>query len=190
MPRNRLINSNYWSDDKIIKISIPARLLFIALWNYSDDMGIHRNDNGTIKARVFPLDDINLDEVEQYKQELINQTLVIPFIDDRDGDLLFIKNWYKYQYINKPTPSKYKLPLEIIKNFNDDELIKYKSRVISDDYRSSVGIVQPKRKEKKGKEINEKEKNGKELLKDGENENLSINSFKTLQQYLPSHQKT
>lgn len=184
MPRNRLIQSTFWSDDKIIKISITARLLFIALWTYSDDMGVHRDDNNTLKAQVFPTDDITLDKIESLKNELIDVGLIIPFSDKRDGNLLFIKNWFKYQYINKPTPSKYKLPKEIIQNFNDDELEKYEKRVISDYYRSSAVELPSKRKEKKRTDL--KEKKTKELLKDGEIKDVDNRPFKKLQQELPS----
>ncbi len=189
MPRKRMIDPKFWTDDKIIKISLPARLLFISMWNYSDDLGVHRNDNFTLKAETFPLDDISVEEVDKYKNELIECGLVISYTDVRDGELLFIKNWYKYQYIKKPTPSKYKLPIEIIKNFNDDELSKYKLREIDDGFRSSTELLPPNRKERNGKEINRNEKNVKELLKDDKNENIGTNSFKRLQQELPSYKK-
>lgn len=189
MARKRLIDPNFWTDDKIIRISLPARLLFISMWNHSDDLGVHRNDNYTLKAEVFPLDDISVEEVDKYKNELIKHGLIIPYTDVRDGELLFIKNWYKYQYIKNPTPSKYKLPIEIIQNFNDDELGKYKLREVDDDFRSSAEVLPPNRKEKKGKEINIKERNVKELLKDGKNENIENNPFKKLQQELPSYKK-
>lgn len=187
MPRNRLIQSKFWSDDKILKISVQARLLFISLWTFTEDTGIHRDDNTMLKAQAFPADDISINEIEIYKNELISKGLILSFTDERDGELLFIKNWYKYQYIQKPTPSKYKLPEEIIKNFNDDELEKYKKRVVSDDYRSSMGAVPPNRKEKKGKEIKKNEKNEKELLKEDENNDISTNPFKHLQKCLPSN---
>lgn len=189
MPRKRMIDPKFWTDDKIIKISIPARLLFIAIWNHADDLGVHRNDNFTLKAEVFPIDNISVEEVEKYKNELITIGLVISYTDERDGELLFIKNWYKYQYIKKPTPSKYRLPENILMNFTNDERNKYNERVVDDDYRSSTEVLPPNRKEKNGIEVNENEKKSKELLKDGEIENFNSNPFKQLQKDLPSYQK-
>ena len=153
MPRKRMIDPKFWTDDKIIKISIPARLLFIAIWNHADDLGVHRNDNFSLKAEVFPIDNISVEEVEKYKNELITVGLVISYTDERDGELLFIKNWYKYQYIKKPTPSKYRLPENILMNFTNDERRKYNERVVDDDYRSSTEVLPPNRKEKNGIEV-------------------------------------
>lgn len=184
-----MIDPKFWTDDKIIKISIPARLLFIAIWNHSDDLGVHRNDDYSLKAEVFPIDDVSVQEIETYKNELINKGLIIPYTDERDGDLLFIKNWFKYQYIKKPTPSKYRLPNNILTNFNDDELNKYRMRISDDDFPISTEVLPPNRIEKKGKEIYLKERNVKELLKDDKNENIGNNPFKILQQELPSNQK-
>ena len=147
MPRKRLIDPNFWSDDKIIRISIPARLLFIAMWNFTDDMGVHRDDNYSLKAEVFPIDDITIKDVEKYKQELIKSGLVKVFEDVLDGKLLFIKNWYKYQYIKKPTPSKYSLPDAILQFFTDSEIEKYHLRTLDNEYGTSTEPVPPKRKE-------------------------------------------
>ena len=189
MPRKRMIDPKFWTDDKIIKISISARLLFIAIWNHSDDLGVHRNDNFSLKAEVFPIDDISVEKVENYKKELIDVGLVIAYNDERDGDLLFIKNWFKYQYIKKPTPSKYRLPENILSTFNDDELNKYRLRIIDDEFPTTTELIPPNRIEKNRIEINESEKKSKELLRNGENENIGNNPFKKLQQELPSYQK-
>ena len=32
MPRIRTIKPEFWTDEKIIELSLPARLLFIGLW--------------------------------------------------------------------------------------------------------------------------------------------------------------
>lgn len=142
MARKRMIDPKFWTDDKVMRISFPARLLFIGLWSHSDDLGVHRDDNYTLKAEVFALDNLTVEDVNKLKKELIDIGLILSFNDERDGNLLFIKNWFKYQYIKTPTPSKYQLSKEILKNFTSDELKKYHNRILDDDYRSStVGLL-------------------------------------------------
>ena len=150
MARKRMIDPKFWTDDKVIKISVPARLLFIGLWSYSDDIGVHRDDDSTLKVEVFPLDEYTVEYVGKLKRELIDIELIISFKDDIDGELLFIKNWFKYQKIVKPTPSKYQLSKEILKNFTSDELKKYHNRILDDDYRSTTVVLPPKRIEENG----------------------------------------
>ena len=159
------------------------------MWNFTDDMGVHRDDNYSLKAEVFPLDDLTIKDIDNYKQELIKSGLVKAFEDVLDGKLLFIKNWYKYQYIKKPTPSKYSLPDEILQFFTDSEIGKYHLRTLDNEYGTSTEPVPPKRKEKNRIEENEIESNLKEEKseeKEDKNDCFNNNPFIKLQQELPS----
>jgi len=55
MPRIRTIKPEFWTDDKIVELSFPARLLFIGLWNFCDDWGRMEYKPKSIKLRIFPL---------------------------------------------------------------------------------------------------------------------------------------
>ena len=109
MARKRMIDPKFWSDDKMMSLTPRHRLLFIGIWNFSDDGGIHKNNNNMLKAEVFPCDDINVEEVGELKDELIELELIIPF-QSNGIELFYVKNWKIYQSIQKPIPSKYKLP--------------------------------------------------------------------------------
>ena len=71
MARKRMIDPKFWSDDKMMALTPRHRLLFIGIWNFSDDGGIHKNSNTMLKAEVFPCDDIVVDQVGKLKDELI-----------------------------------------------------------------------------------------------------------------------
>ena len=109
MARKRMIDPKFWSDDKMMALTPRHRLLFIGIWNFSDDGGIHKNSNNMLKAEVFPCDDIIVEEVGKLKDELIELELIIPF-QSNGIELFYVKNWKIYQSIQKPIPSKYKLP--------------------------------------------------------------------------------
>ena len=142
-----MIDPKFWSDDKMMALTTRHRLLFIGIWNFSDDGGIHKNSNNMLKAEVFPCDDINVEEVGKLKDELIELELVIPF--NSDGiELFYVKNWKIYQSIQKPIPSKYKLP---------------------EDYSSPTVALQPNRIEYNRREEKRKSTLSKEELSEFQN---------------------
>jgi len=127
-----MIDPKFWQDDKMMSLTPMHRLLFIGIWNYSDDAGIHKNSDSMLKAEVFPCDDITVEEVGQLKDKLIQQELIIPF-NSEGIELFYVKNWKIYQSIQKPIPSKYTLP---------------------EDYCSPTVVLQPNRIERNKKEKN------------------------------------
>jgi hypothetical protein len=114
MSRSRTIKPEFWISEQIINCSIPARLLFIGLWNFSDDHGIHPNSFLKIKAEIFPADVFSIDDIKNLLQELIDNDLIIEYSVD-DKEFLMVITWKKHQKIDKPT---YKYPLP--KGHDDD----------------------------------------------------------------------
>jgi len=161
MARKRMIDPKFWADDKMMSLTTRHRLLFIGIWNFSDDGGIHKNSNNMLKAEVFPCDDIIVEEVGKLKDELIELELIIPF-QSNGIELFYVKNWKIYQSIQKPIPSKYKLP---------------------DDYSSPTVALQPNRIEQNRIEEKRKSSLSKEELSEfqkkypGIDVNQSYNKF-------------
>ena len=115
MARKRMIDPKFWSDDRMMVLTPRHRLLFIGIWNFSDDGGIHKNNNTVLKAEIFPCDDISINEVGELKQGLVDAGLIIEF-EDKDNKLFYVKNWSIYQKINRPQPSNYSLPDNSLSN--------------------------------------------------------------------------
>lgn len=63
MPKIRGIKPDYWTDEDIVDLTIPARLLFIGLWSYACDNGHLQDKPKQIKMRVLPGDDVNASEL-------------------------------------------------------------------------------------------------------------------------------
>ncbi|AXQ48915.1 MULTISPECIES: DnaT-like ssDNA-binding domain-containing protein [Pseudomonas] len=70
MARIRTIKPEFWSSEQVMSCRPLARLLFIGLWNFCDDGGNHPLAARTIKALVFPGDDITTEEVSSLLGEL------------------------------------------------------------------------------------------------------------------------
>lgn len=99
MARIRTIKPDFWTDEKLTECSLSARLLFIGTWNFADDNGNLDRSSKQIKARVFPIDNI---DCEPLIQELMAQELLIEYSVD-EKLFLHIKGFVKHQVINRPS---------------------------------------------------------------------------------------
>lgn len=99
MARIRTIKPDFWTDDTITECSLSARLLFIGMWNFADDYGNLDRSAKQIKARVFPVDNINC---EEFIQELITHGLLSEY-SVSEKKYLHIHGFTDHQLINRPS---------------------------------------------------------------------------------------
>jgi hypothetical protein len=99
MARIRTIKPDFWTDEKLTECSLSARLLFIGTWNFADDNGNLDRSSKQMKARIFPLDNI---ECEPLIQELIAQGLLTEYAVN-EKIFLHIQGFTKHQLINRPS---------------------------------------------------------------------------------------
>lgn len=111
MARIRTVKPEFWSSEQVMECSPMARLMFIGLWNFCDDAGNHVASAKTIKAEIFPGDDISSADVQRMLDELSSNSLIAFYTND-SKDYLHVTGWKKHQKIDKPT---YKHP-----GFSDD----------------------------------------------------------------------
>lgn len=105
MARIRTIKPEFWTDSKILRLTIPARLFFIGLWNFADDNGVIPDDTLQLKAQIFPCDNI---DVGKLIDELESVGLIKRF--DNGKRYIWIINFLKHQRIDRPRKSNYPLP--------------------------------------------------------------------------------
>ena len=114
MARLRSIKPEFFTSSQICECSREARLVFIGLWCFADDSGIHPADPRRLKNEVFPSDDgITRAKIEGWINELI-------CAKDRQGSGLVeeyevasqkwwrVTGWKKHQIIRFPS---YRYPL-------------------------------------------------------------------------------
>ena len=113
MPRIRTIKPEFWASEQIGECSSNARLLFIGLWNFADDYGVHPDKPKELKAKLFPYDDATTSEARTWIDELVKQTLLRRF-DANGATYLHVTGWEKHQRIDKrneekrhPDPTKF-----------------------------------------------------------------------------------
>lgn len=54
MARIRTVKPEFWVSEQVTSCSRGARLLFIGLWNFCDDGGVHAAEHKRLKSEVFP----------------------------------------------------------------------------------------------------------------------------------------
>ena len=109
MARIRTVKPEYWTDEKVVECSIPARLLFIGLFNFANDLGCLERSPKRIKMQIFPADSI---DCEPLIRELITHGLLIEY-SVSGSDYLCIKGFSKHQKINRPSATKIPSPLSL-----------------------------------------------------------------------------
>ena len=107
LARNRMIKPEFFSDEKVAKLPFEARLLFIGLWNFSDDCGVHPKNYRTILGEIFPNDEsIKEKRVEKWVELLLDLDFLVE-IDYNSGKFLKIKNWGKHQKVPNPSEKQW-----------------------------------------------------------------------------------
>lgn len=107
MARIRTIKPEFWTSEQVVECSATARLLFVGLWTFCDDNGIHPASERRAKMEVFPGDDFTPKQVRGFVDELIRHDLLKEY--EADGALFWQVNGFrKHQKIEKPT---YRFPL-------------------------------------------------------------------------------
>lgn len=107
MARIRTVKPEFWVSEQVVECSPIARLLFIGMWNFCDDYGIHPASARTLKMEIFPGDDFTTDQVQELVNEIIDAGLINSYVVDGKG-YWQVTGWH-HQKIEKPT-SKYPRP--------------------------------------------------------------------------------
>lgn len=107
MARIRTIKPEFFTSEQVAECSPNARLLFIGMWVFCDDQGVHPASNARLKMEVFPGDDFTRDDVGAMVSELIAAQLLTEY--ESDGEKYWLVTGWKHQKIDKPS-KKYPLP--------------------------------------------------------------------------------
>ncbi len=103
--RRRIIDPEFWLDEKVAHLSSHARLLFIGLWGLCDDnYATFPNRPDWIKAQVFPYEKV---DTRRLLDELSTSARIILFTGENGEEFYYIKNFFKYQKVDRPSRPKY-----------------------------------------------------------------------------------
>ena len=152
MARIRTVKPEFWTDEKVVECSIPARLLFIGLFNFANDMGCLERSPKRLKMQIFPADAL---DCEPLIQELITHGLLTEY-SVNDVCYLQIKGFLKHQKINRPSASKIPLPPEFTesKAGKEEKRAPNQGGLMEDSVNPHGGLTDGKGREGTGKGSN------------------------------------
>lgn len=101
MSRIRTVKPEFFTSEQVMECSPSARLLFIGMWCFCDDQGVHPASIKTLKAEVFPADEITIAEVDAMVDELVGNGLLVSY-HSGGKPYWFVTGWH-HQRVDKPT---------------------------------------------------------------------------------------
>lgn len=108
MARIRSVKPEFWTSEQIAECSPNARLMFIGMWNFCDDYGVHPASCARLKMEVFPADSISSADVRRMIAELLANGLLVEY--EIDGTQYWhVTGFDKHQKPDTKT-GKYPLP--------------------------------------------------------------------------------
>jgi len=111
MARIRTIKPEFCTSAQVAECSRNARLLFVLMWMYCDDNGVHPASAKQLRMECFPGDDdMTAPAVQALVDELIEQGLLREY--ENSGARFWHVSGWKHQRIDKPQPGKYPLPTD------------------------------------------------------------------------------
>lgn len=108
MARIRSIKPEFFTSEQVAECSPNARLLFVGMWCFCDDNGVHPASTARLKMEVFPADDFTREDIGKMVAELVAVGLLREY--EADSQHFWMVTGWKHQKIDKPN-NKYPLPV-------------------------------------------------------------------------------
>lgn len=111
MARKRMIDPNFWESIDVLKLTVRQKLLAIALFSLADDYGKGLAEPLHIKVKVFQLENISFEEIEEDLRQIEKHLSLVIY---ENGGRKYYKwlNWDKWQKVEKKTKSVMPDPTE------------------------------------------------------------------------------
>lgn len=118
MARIRTIKPEFWEDEKLAKLPVHARLLFIGTWNFADDNGALLANPVLMKSHIFPYEDIGISTISEWIDILVENGMLIRTTYN-GKDYLVIRKFLIHQKINRKS-IRINLPLPVVLKVIDE----------------------------------------------------------------------
>ena len=149
MARIRTIKPKFWDDIKVGRLSRDARLLYIGMWNFADDCGVIVSNLIWLKSKIFPYDQVQIQQFEKWLNELEINGFIYLF-SYMDEEFIYLPTFSRHQVINKPNFDDLNIPKKVL----DKMLLQ-----ITEQSRNDTGIITEQSSPYKRKGIGEEKDN-------------------------------
>ena len=118
MARIRTIKPEFWEDEKLAKLPVYTRLLFIGTWNFADDNGALLANPVLMKSHIFPYEDIGISIISEWIDMLVENGMLIRTTYN-GKDYLVIRKFLIHQKINRKS-IRINIPLPVVLQVIDE----------------------------------------------------------------------
>lgn len=118
MARIRTIKPEFWEDERLAKLPVYARLLFIGTWNFADDNGALLANPVLMKSHIFPYEDIGISTISEWIDMLVENGMLIRTTYN-GKDYLVIRKFLIHQKINRKS-IRINIPLPVVLQVIDE----------------------------------------------------------------------
>lgn len=102
-----MIDPNIWQSEDFSKLSNLSKVIFIGLFSLADDEGYGKANPTLINNSIFPFDEeLRTTDIEKSLQEIATNMSIVFYTAEDGKNYYCLRNWYKWQSIQKPTKSK------------------------------------------------------------------------------------
>lgn len=123
MARSRLIRPEFFTDEKLAKLSRDSRLTFIGMWICSDDYGVVKGHPKFLKSQIFSYDPIKDSTFLGWLKELEKIRAILPFTSNNEN-YYYIRSFNTYQKVDHPSKQRNPSPPDnILETFAKDSRI-------------------------------------------------------------------
>ena len=92
-----MLSSKIWEDEFFINLCIFDRLLWIGLISAcADDQGRMIDNPGLIRSKIFPVDDISIDDINNGINRFVENGRIVRYIAN-NKKAIQLTNWWKHQ---------------------------------------------------------------------------------------------
>jgi hypothetical protein len=100
MARIRTIKPEFFVSEQVAEVSPTCRLLFVGMWLFCDDAGIHPASAKQLKMEVFPGDQCTSEQIAEMIDELLRVGLLIEY--EAEGRSYWQVTGWHHQKIDRP----------------------------------------------------------------------------------------
>ena len=104
-----MIKPEFWSDEKLAKISLQARLTYLGMWSTSDDYGVTKGNAVWLRNNILPYDDITIETFSGWLAELEESGRIFPFLHNEEK-YYHIPTFCDHQKISHPSKARNPVP--------------------------------------------------------------------------------
>lgn len=165
--KKRMFTPEFFTDeDLVLNLDFAGRLFYLGTWSVAEDSGVISLSPFSLRMKVFPGDDISVEQIQGYIQKLIDLGKIITY-ESNGKSYGWLRNFHRHQKLDNPPEPV--LPLPPWVEFIDSESRRGRKYEVDESMLESVlcpgrvpdtsevinGHVQTKGKEKKRKEPTE-----------------------------------